>query len=185
MGEISGPSIPKRCEVTWRRASEFGVCRHHQECRVRVCVFPVLLAGLVACSEGGCGMTAPCVAMRSTATAIAGSWADVQALRGISMQFSVAARDTTLFGTVKYSMPPGVEDTASVTGYVFWQNAAAVPSGHTMPAHPVVVLNFTFANGLSAHFDQGVLQGRDTLLGVLTFSDSPFVAYGTGFVRAR
>ena len=59
-----------------------------------------------------------------------------------------------------------------------------VPSGHVMPAHPVVVLNFAFANGTSAPFDEAVLQGQDTLSGALTFSDAPFSTYGTSFVRA-
>ena len=96
------------------------------------------------------------------------------------MRLSLAARDTTLSGTAT-SSPEG---TARITGYVFWQDAAFVPSGHVMPAHPVVVLTFAFANGTSAHFDQAVLQSQDTLSGALTFSDAPFSTYGTSFVRA-
>lgn len=52
-----------------------------------------------------------------------------------------------------------------------------------MPAHAEVVLDLAFDNGLSAHFDQGVLPSHDTLSGVLTFSDSPYVSYGTSFAR--
>ena len=103
------------------------------------------------------------------------------------MKLSLAARDTTLVGTVTYSTPSGVEATASITGYVFWQDAESVPSGHTMPAQSVVVLDFAFANGETVHFDQGTLQARDTLFGVLNFSDAPgrFESYGTLFVRAQ
>jgi hypothetical protein len=100
------------------------------------------------------------------------------------MRISLAARDTKLSGTATYSMTAGAGGTASITGYVFWQDAAFVPSGHVMPAHPVVVLNFALANGTSARFDQAVLQGQDTLSGALTFSDAPFSTYGTSFVRA-
>ena len=152
---------------------------------MRVCILLLLAAPLAACSGSSeCGSTAPCGTVRSAAEAVAGSWTEVETWRGISMRISLAASNTTLSGTATYSMRGSTEETASITGYVFWQDAAFVPSGQVMPSHPVVVLNFAFANGTSGRFDQAVLQGQDTLSGALTFSDAPFSTYGTSFVRA-
>jgi hypothetical protein len=115
---------------------------------------------------------------------VAGSWIEIETWRGISIRISLTARDSTLSGTATYNMTSGAAATASITGYVFWQDAGFVPSGNVMPAHPVVVLNFSLADGRSARFDQAVLQGQDTLSGALTFSDAPSSTYGTSFVRA-
>ena len=100
------------------------------------------------------------------------------------MRISLAARDTTLSGTAAYSMTNAGTGTASITGFVFWQDSGFVPSGNVMPAHPVVVLNLAFSNGTTARFDQAVLRKQDTLSGALTFSGEPFQTYGTTFVRA-
>jgi len=151
---------------------------------VRVCVLLVLATSLAACAGSSeCRSTAPC-GTRSTAEAVAGSWTEVETWQGISMRISLAAVDTKLSGTATYSMTGAGTGTASITGYVFWQDAAAVPSGNVMPAHPVVVLNLAFSNGMTARFDQAVLREKDTLSGALTFSGEPFKTYGTTFVRA-
>ena len=172
--------------MTQAEASKLGMGRSlSRGGLVRVCILLLLPTSLAACSgSSGCGSTAPCGTVRSAAEAVAGSWTEVETWRGISMRISLAARDTTLSGTAIYSTHTSTEGTASIAGYVFWQDAANVPSGHVMPAHPVVVLNFAFANGTSAPFDEAVLQGQDTLSGALTFSDAPFSTYGTSFVRA-
>ena len=146
-------------------------------------VLLALATSLAACSGSSeCGLTAPC-GTRSTAEAVAGSWAEVQNWKGISMRISLAAMDTTLAGTATYSMTGAGTGTASISGYVFWQDAAFVPSGNVMPAHPVVVLNLAFSDGTRARFDQALLQKQDTLSGALTFSSEPFNSYGTTFVR--
>ena len=151
-----------------------------QRSSMRLCIL-VFTAALGACSaQGECASTAPCL---RAADAAVGSWKEIEAWRGTSMRISLIARDTTLFGTAAYTTTSGT-GTASISGFVFWQQSAAVPSGRVEPAHPAVVLNFALSNGTSARFDQGVFAGRDTLSGVLTFSDAPFTAYGTSFVRA-
>ena len=148
-------------------------------------VLPLVLA-LAACSTSSeCGPTAVCVAERSAATSVAGSWKEVETWRGISMQVSLAASDTSLAGSATYTGSGGTQGTAAVTGYVSWQDAMPVPSGGVMPAHPVVVLLFAFSDGTSARFDQAVLQGQDSLSGALTFSDQATTAYGTTFTRTR
>lgn len=99
------------------------------------------------------------------------------------MQISLTASDTTLAGSATYTMTGGTGGTANVTGYVFWQDSATVPSGRMMPAHSVVVLHFAFSDGRSARFDQAVLRGQDTLSGALTFDDQPSSSYGATFTR--
>ena len=149
--------------------------------------FVVLLvaATFAACSDStGCASTAPCASLRSTASSVAGSWKETQTWRNISLQVSLAASDTTLAGSATYDVTGGAAGTANVTGYVFWQDSAFVPSGHVVPAHAVVVLDFAFDNGTSAHFDQGALSGQNALSGALTFSDDASASYGTTFVRA-
>lgn len=108
----------------------------------------------------------------------------IEAWHGISMRMSLVATDSTLVGTGTYNTSTESGGTARITGYVFWQDEAFVPSGNMMPAHPVVVLALTLDNGLSARLDQAVLQGQDTLRGALTFSDEASATYGTMFVRA-
>lgn len=151
---------------------------------MRVCVLLVLATSFAACSgSSDCFSTAPC-GTRSTAEAVAGSWNEVENWQGISMRISLAARDTTLSGTATYNRTNAGTGTASITGFVFWQDSGFVPSGNVMPAHPVVVLNLAFSNGMTARFDQAVLRQQDTLSGALTFSGEPFTTYGTTFVRA-
>lgn len=149
----------------------------------------LLTASLAACSGSReCGYTAPCLALHSTASGVAGSWAEVEAWRGLSMQMTLVARDTTLSGSATYGVTGASGSTtgrATITGYVFRQDSMPTPAGFMMPAHPVVVLYFAFGDGTSARFDQAVLRGHDTLSGALTFSDHPYDSYGTSFVRAN
>ncbi len=143
------------------------------------------LVAFAACSDSpGCASTAPCTDLRATANSVAGSWTESQTWRNISLQVSLAARDTTLTGSATYRVTGGSTGTATVSGYVFWQDSAFVPSGHMMPAHSVVVLDFAFDDGNSARFNQGVLSGPNTLIGALTFSAAASASYGTSFVRA-
>jgi hypothetical protein len=123
------------------------------------------------------------MAVHSAANTVAGSWREIESWRGLSMQISLAASDTTLAGSAAYTVSGGASETANVTGYVFWQDSAAVPSGQMMSAHPVVVLHFAFSDGRSARFDQAVLRGQDTLSGALTFDDQPSSSYGATFIR--
>ena len=149
---------------------------------MRACILLVLATALMACSGSDCGSTAPC-RTRSAAEAVAGSWTEVETWQGISLRIALTAKDTTLSGTATYSPTEGSVGTARITGYVFWQNSAVVPSGNVMPAHSVVVLHLAFSNGTSARFDQAVLREQDTLSGALTFSGDPFTTYGTTFLR--
>jgi hypothetical protein len=152
---------------------------------VRSCVLLVLASAVAACSgSSGCQSTAPCDTARAAAQSLTGSWTEVQAWRGISLQISLGAVDTTLSGTATYNTTDAGSGTAQITGYVVRQDAAFVPSGEVSPAHPIVVLNFTFSNGLAARFDQAVLPEQNKLTGALTFSDEPFKTYGTTFLRA-
>ncbi len=145
----------------------------------------LVVATFAACSDATpCASTAPCASLRSTARSVAGSWKETQTWQNISLQVSLAAGDTTLSGSGTYDVIGGAAGTANVTGYVFWQDSAFVPAGFVMPAHPVLVLDFAFDDGTSAHFDQGVLSGPDALGGALTFSDDPSASYGTTFARA-
>ncbi len=108
----------------------------------------------------------------------------MQTWRGVAIRMSLTARDTTLVGSGSYSDTSGAGGTAQVTGFVFWQDSGFVPAGYVVPPHPVVVLQFAFGNGKAATFDQGVIDQRNTLSGVLTFADDSFTSYGTTFVRA-
>src|SRR4051812_14480144 len=139
---------------------------------------------LAGCSgSGGCPPTATCVAVRSAASTMSGSWKEVESWRGMSLRISVAASDTILSGSATYTMAGGTSGTARVDGYVFWQDSTPVPSGHVMPAHPVAVLYLKFSDGTSARFDQAVLRGQDTLSGALTFDDQAYASYGASFIR--
>ncbi|MGH7689846.1 MAG: hypothetical protein ACREN3_09600 [Gemmatimonadaceae bacterium] len=152
---------------------------------MRLSVLLLVAASVTACSGSGeCPFTATCAELRSAADSTAGSWTEIQTWQGISLQLTLSARDTSLFGSATYRAIGGPGGTARVAGYVFWQGAVNTPAGFVMPAQPEVVLNFAFDNGTSAHFDQGVLQTPGTLSGVLTFSDSESNSYGTSFARA-
>ena len=152
---------------------------------MRASIALALAVTLAACSDSsGCAPTAPCIAVQSAAKIVAGSWREIESWGGLSMQISLAASDTTLAGSATYTVTGGTGGTANVTGYVFWQDSAAVPSGQMMPAHSVVVLYFAFSDGRSARFDQAVLRGQDTLSGALTFDDQPSSSFGATFVRA-
>ena len=151
---------------------------------MRIALLLLAAASVSACSgTGACAPTATCVALHSTAKAATGSWMETQAWRNVQMQVSLSAFDTRLFGSANYWGTGLGAGTAKVTGYVFWQDAGNVPSGRVMPAHPVVVLDFAFDDGTSAHFDQGTLSPQGTLSGVLTFSDDASTSYGTIFIR--
>ena len=151
---------------------------------MRISLILLAAASVSACSgSGACAPTATCVALQSTAEAASGSWTETQTWRNISLQLSLSARDTTLAGTGTYTVTGLRTGTARVTGYVFWEDSGFVPSGHVVPAHAVVVLDFAFDDGTSAHFDQGTLSPQGTLSGVLTFSDDASTSYGTTFVR--
>ena len=52
---------------------------------------------------------------------------------------------------------------------MFWREAVASPAG-LLPAEPITVLDFTFADGVTARFDQAKPVGQDTLEGALTLS---------------
>lgn len=152
---------------------------------MRFCVLLALASSVAACSgSSGCESTAPCDTARSAAKSVIGSWTEVETWRGISMQILLTARDTTLSGSATYSMTNAAGGTARITGYVLQQDAAFVPSGVVVPAHPVVVLNLELSNGLTVRFDQAVLPEQNTLTGALTFSDEPFKSYQTTFRRA-
>lgn len=152
---------------------------------MRLATLLLFAAGIAACSDSnGCAPTGPCVAQRSTADSVAGAWSEVQTWTGRSIHMSLAARDTTLFGSGTYSDTTGRAGSAQISGYVFWQDSVFVPSGHMEPAHPVVVLHISFSDGTSAVFDQATIQQHTTLYGVLTFSTNGSASYGTAFVRA-
>jgi hypothetical protein len=151
---------------------------------LRASIALALAVTVAACSNSNaCASTAPCIAVQSAANTAAGSWREIESWRGLSIQISLTASDTTLAGLATYAVSGGTSGTANVTGYVFWQDSAAVPSGQMMPAHPVAVLHLAFSDGSSARFDQAVLRGQDTLSGALTFDDQPYSSYGATFVR--
>lgn len=147
---------------------------------MRLSVLLLLVTSTAACSDPAEVRTDT---VRSTANAMAASWKEIDTWRGISIQMSLTASDTILQGSGTYSTTGHAGAIPSITGYVFWQDSAFVPSGHVAPAHPEVELDLAFDNGLSAHFDQGVLINHDTLRGALTFSDSTHKSYGTSFAR--
>lgn len=147
---------------------------------MRLSILLLLATSTAACSDPAAVRTDT---VRSTAAAMAATWRENETWRGLSIQISLAASDTTLQGSGTYSTTGRTGAIPSITGYVFWQDAVFVPSGQVMPAHPEVVLDLVLDNGLSAHFDQAVLINHDTLRGALTFSDSTYKSYGTSFAR--
>ncbi len=147
---------------------------------MRLSILLLLVGTAAACSDP---TAVRMESLRSSASALTASWGERETWRGLSLQLSLAASDTTLRGSGTYSTSGRTGAIPDITGYVFWQDSAFVPSGHVMPAHAVVVLDLTFDTGPSARFDQGVLIGHDTLSGVLTFADAPYASYGTRFVR--
>ncbi len=147
---------------------------------MRAPILLLLVTSALACSDPTAVRTET---LRSTANSLAASWSEVQTWRGMSIQMSLGAADTTLRGSGTYRTIGQTGAIPRITGYVVWQDSAFVPSGGVMPAHPEVVLDLAFDKGLAARFDQGVLLGHDTLSGGLTFSDSTYVSYGTSFAR--
>jgi hypothetical protein len=151
---------------------------------MRLSILVLLAFGVAACSDSTtCAPTAPCIALRSTADSLTGSWKEVETWNGVTIRMSLTARDSTLAGAGTYSDTSGASGTGQVTGFVFWQDSTFVPAGYVMPAHPVVVLRFAFSNGRAATFDQGVIEQQNTLSGVLTFADDSSASYGVHFVR--
>ena len=148
----------------------------------------ILIFAAVSCSNSSnCGPTDPkvCSANRSVADMVVGAWTQVRAANGTSLQVHLSAHDTTLSGSGTYSTTtPAAIGAVEIRGFVFWQDTSYPPSGFVVPAHPVVVLDFTFDNGRTARFDQAILAGADTLNGVLTFSEDKFYSYGVSFARS-
>lgn len=142
-------------------------------------------SSLFACSNGsGCSPAAPtCALTQGMASSLAGTWTQVSAANGISLQFQMAARDTTLTGTGTYTAGSG-GGAVQLTGFVFWQQSGATPGGGMSPAGPSVVVDVTFDNGTSTRLDQATLVGQDTLRGVLNFaSGKTFTSYLVSFAR--
>jgi hypothetical protein len=141
---------------------------------------------LIFAAASAChGTTAPSVsANRSVAERVAGAWTQVHAANGTSLQVHLSAHDTTLSGSGMYSTTPAAVGAVAIRGFVFWQEESFPPSGFVVPAHSVVVLDFTFDNGRTARFDQAILAGADTLKGALTFSEAKFTTYGVSFARS-
>lgn len=154
---------------------------------MRFCLVVLAAASVVACSGPSyCGPTDPkvCSANRSVASVVAGGWTQVPFANVTSVQMHLSAHDTTLSGTGTYSTTGSSIGAVEIRGFVFWRDSFFAPSGFVIPAEPVVVLDFSFDNGRTAHFDQAILAGQDTLNGVLTFSEDKFRSYGVSFIRA-
>ena len=153
---------------------------------MRVALVTSLAVIMVGCSTASnCDATgpAPCVADRAAASALAGSWMQLEPVNGRSVRMTLSARDTILTGTGTFSATGGPGGATQIAGFVFWRDALASPAG-LLPAEPITVLNFTFADGVTARFDQAKLFGQDTLKGALTYSSNESVSYGVSFVRA-
>ena len=153
--------------------------------RLRLVV--VAAVALTDCSgSSNCGPTDPkvCSANRSLTSLVAGEWTQAPLANGTALQMRLSAHDTTLFGTGTYSTTGSPVGAVEISGFVFWRDSFFAPAGVEIPAEPVVVLDFAFDNGTTAHFDQATLTGQDTLTGVLTFSQDKFHSYGVSFIRA-
>jgi hypothetical protein len=151
---------------------------------MRYCVVLLLAVGSIGCSSSECGVTDPraCDANRAMANNMTGGWLQLYAARGATLRFKLAAHDTTLIGTGTYTTDAGPTGSVDVRGFVFWRDSFFAPSGHEIPAEPIIVLDFTFDSGRTARFDQGVIL-RDTLVGGLTFAEAPTGTYGVSFAR--
>ena len=153
---------------------------------MRVPLLTALAVMTMDCSAAsGCGPTEAvrCAADRAAASALAGTWTQLQPANGVSVRMTLSARDTILTGTGTFTAAGGAGGTTQVAGFVFWRDPVSSPNG-IMPAEPSTILDFTFQNGVAARFDQAKLFGRDTLAGVLTFSSNASASYGVVFVRA-
>jgi hypothetical protein len=154
------------------------------ERRMRVVLATVLVGVMVGCSTiSNCGITGPAACAADRAAAVAGSWTQLSSANGRSVRMTLSARDTILTGTGAFTAAGGPGGAVQIDGFVFWRDSVIAPGG-MLPAEPITILNFAFADGVTARFDQAKLFGQDTLKGVLTFSSSNRSdSYGVSFVR--
>lgn len=153
---------------------------------MRLC--SVIFGGLAvlaaaACGSSDCGSTSPliCHANRSTANEVAGAWAQVTPTNGSTLIAQLTARDTTLSGAGTFTTVAGVATPVDVRGFVFWRDSFFAPSGHEIPAEPIMVLDFISGPQLLAHLNQAVLQDQNTLFGGVVYSDNASATYAITF----
>jgi hypothetical protein len=143
----------------------------------------VLLVGLsLAGCSADCAPTGAC-ANRTLAQALNGVWTGGIPNQWLRMQFT--SDGTRVSGTGTYA--GAHSGTVTGVGAVQTQDAFYPPSGGAeIPARAVLVMDFTYDDGTSAHLDQTWLTGADTLRGVLSFTDGRnAISYGVVFVKAQ